>query len=49
MKTKSKKTFTLSKRWKQLEKLNSIKEKQLKKQNLLLKESKYFNDWFLIF
>ena len=48
-KTKTKKTFTLSKKWEQLEKLNSIKEKQLKEQNILLKESKYFDDWFLIF
>ena len=49
MKTKTKKTFTLSKKWKQLEKINSIKEKQLNKQNQILKESKYFDDWLLIF
>lgn len=48
MKTKTK-TFTLSKQWKQLEKINNIQNKQLKKQNLLLKESKYYNDWFILF
>jgi len=49
MKTKTKKTFTLSKKWKQLEKLNNLKDKQLNIQNQILKESKYFDDWLLIF
>lgn len=49
MKTKIKKTFTLSKKWKQLEKINNLQDKQLKKQNLLLKESKFFDDWLLIY
>lgn len=49
MKPKTKKDFTLSKKWKQLEKLNRLQDKQLKKQNIYIKESKYFDDWFLIF
>ena len=49
MKTNKKKTFTLSKKWKQLEKLNDLQNKQLNKQNQTLKESKYFDDWFIIF